>query len=166
MIPVARTPAPPLRPLIPESALVLGQGRSERPWAVCAYERNGRPTVEVRLRVDTDYGGHCETVGKSEFRVPDLGVIDQLAMVDGRTRLVFGVTLPTVAMVRLELANGSVKEVVPRREGLVAAWPFDAFFLELPATPDIAWVVATDETGDVLERLRPNGRLGNVGRSA
>lgn len=166
MIPVARTPAPPLRPLIPQSALVLGQGQPDRPWAVCAYERNGRPTVEARLRVETDSGGHCETIGKSEFRVPDLGVVDQLATVNGRTRLVFGVTLPTVALVLLELEDGSVKEVVPQREGLVATWPFDTFFTELPATPDIAWVVATDEMGDVLERLRPHGRLGNLGRSA
>jgi hypothetical protein len=164
--PVARTPAPPLRPLIPESALVLGQGQSDRPWAVCAYERNGRPTVEARLRVEAYSGGHCETVGKSEFRVPDFGVVDQLATVDGCTRLVFGVTLPSVAMVRLELENGSVEEVFPQRGGLVATWPFDTFFTEVPATPDVAWVVATDATGDVLERLRPHGRLGSLGGSA
>lgn len=166
MLPVARTPAPPLRPLIPESALVLGQGRSDRPWAVCAYERGGRPTVEARLRVESASGGHCETIGKSEFRVPDSGVLDQLATVDGRTRLVFGVTSPSVALVRLEMEDGSVKEVVPQRQGLVAGWPFDTFFMELPATLEIAWVVATDESGDVLEKLRPRGRLGNLGSSA
>lgn len=160
-------PMPPLPPLVPENATVLGQGKAARPWAVSAYVRDGKPTLEVRFRAESDASGQYEIIGKSDFRIPDSGVIDQLGTVDGDKRLVFGVVTRNVATVRLELSDGSVVDVAPQRQGMVASWRFDTYFVELPVNPELKWVAALDETGQVLERVEPHERRSEIrGRSS
>jgi hypothetical protein len=109
---------------------------------------------------------HYEIVGKSHFNVPDDAVIDALGAVDGETRLVFGVASRAIRTMRLEMSDGTAVDVNPARPGLVATWPMDTFFAELPAAPALRWIRALDADDAVLDRIEPHERQAQVhGRS-
>ena len=156
---------PPSRPpVVDEGATPLGQGSGRGEWAVSALERDGKPTLEIRFHGHGGSPSDYRIVGKSgNFRVPAEGFIDQIATVDSGQRFVFGVSSRAVATIPIEISDGTPVDVAPQRPGLVGGWPFDTFFVQLPADPGLAGVVALDIHGDVLQRIAAHERRSAVG---